>query len=914
MSALALVRGQARRGALARKYAIFVVSALGLALGLNGLIGTIFAYSDQRALVVRVQQEQAQAAAQRIGDFIGDIVRQLDWVAVNSQSASPNEEARLDGLRLMRQLSAIIELRQVDRDGREVIALSRSDRDSLGSGRDWSDDALFQAATRDGSAFGKVEFRRGSEPYIRLAKRSAGGSGVALATVNLTFIRELVTRLKVGEAGRAYAVEHSGRLIAHPDLRFVLRNTDLSPLLKAHAAVGPFWESPSAGLSTQDIEGRPVLSVVAKVPDLDWLVVVDLPRSEALAPVYASILRSLAVLVAALLLAAVGGVVLSRRLVAPVRILSEGAARIGEGRLDERIAIDTGDELEELGHQFNLMAERLEDGRAVLEDKVAQRTAALALALDQASAGQRAAEQARRVAEEATKAKSRFLAVVGHDIRTPLSGVLGVLEILDRKRMSQRERRLVEMAAISGETLINLANATLHLSRLEAGTEMLDRRDYEPGALLAAAAALLRPAAERKGLALRLELDPVAKAWLNGDPGKINRVVLNLLSNAVAFTDTGEIVLSAMLAPAEPGRPATLTISVRDTGIGIEPAMQGRIFQDFVQVDPETGRRSGGVGLGLAICSKLVALMEGALSLESAPGQGSRFTVRLPAPAASAPAPPVAERASDQPLIVLVVDDEPVTREVARLMIAKAGHRALTATSGEAALALLARQRVDVVLLDMHMSGIDGVETARAIRAMAAIAQPEIVALTADVSPGTMRRLRQAGLGAILSKPATSAALLQALGRGGKRRGRVPGVTLRTDRPVDRDFLGEQQRLIGGSRLEELFGLFATVSKAQIASLRDAIGHADRSGIERAAHQFASSASALGLGQAMAQAATLEAAAASAPFESLAEAVARLARARDDALAMLRKDAAGENDAASAPPVQALRSAKMPSL
>lgn len=898
-----------RRGPLARKYTVFVASALALALGLNGLIGTFFAFSDQRALVVRVQQEQAQSAAQRIGGFIGDIVRQLDWAAASSETGSPGEEARLDGLRLLRQISSIIELRQVDRNGREIIALSRSERDSIGSGRDWSSDALFREALRDGSAHGAIEFRRGSEPHMRLARRSASG-GVALATVNLTFIRELVTRLKVGEAGRAYAVQRSGRLIAHPDLRFVLRNTDLSPLLRAHAGGDASRGAQSPGLSTIDMEGRPVLSVLAAVPDLDWFVVVDLPRWEAFAPIYASIIRSVGVLAAALLLAVIGAVLLSRRLVAPVRALSEGAARIGEGRLEERIAIDTGDELEELGAQFNLMAERLEEGRAALEDKVAQRTAALALALDQASAGQRAADQARMVAEEATRAKSRFLAVVGHDIRTPLSGVLGVLEILDRKRMSQRDRRLVEMAAVSGETLINLANATLDLSRLEAGTEALDLRDYEPGPLLAAAAALLRPSAERKSLELKLELDGVANARLHGDPARINRVVLNLLSNAVAFTDAGEITLRAEFASAGPEQPPNLVITVRDTGIGIEPTMQGRIFQDFVQVDPETGRRSGGVGLGLAICSKLVALMGGTLSLESAPGEGSAFTVRLPAEAARASASAETGKEIDEPLTVLVVDDEPVTREVARIMIGKAGHRALTAASGEAALALLARQRVDVVLLDMHMTGIDGIETAQAIRAMAAIAQPEIVALTADVSPETMRRLRQAGLGTILSKPATSASLLQALGRGRKRRGRVPGVTLRTDSAVDRGFLDQQERLIGGSRLGELFALFATVSEAQIASLREALGAADRKGVERAAHQFASSASALGLGQAVSQATAIETAAASAPLDELSDSVARLAQARTDALESLR---AGR-PAAAARPAQALRSAKMPSL
>lgn len=876
--------GKRRSSRLARKYAVFVALAICIALGLNAVVGTIFAFADQRALVVRAQREQAQAAAEKIGSFVGGIMRQLDWVSQSGVGANPVEDGRLDGLRLLRQVPAILELRQIGLDGRELLGLSRFGRDRVGSGADWSADPGFRAALAQGAFYGEVAFRRGSEPYMVLAKRIAAPSdGVALASVNLTFIKDLVSRLKVGEAGHAYVVARSGRLIAHPDLRLVLRNTNLGPLLAAHALAGARSgrDGAATGLSIRDIEGRPVLSVVTEVPDLGWSVVVDLPRSEAFAPIYASILRSLAILVAALIAAALASILLSRRLVAPIRALSEGAARIGRGQLDERIAIRTSDELQELGEQFNLMAERLQESRAVLEDKVKERTAALAAALEQASAGRLAAEQAQHVAEEATKAKSRFLAVVGHDIRTPLSGVLGVLEILDRKRMSRRDRRLVEMAAASGDTLIDLANATLDLSRLEAGTESLELRDYEPGALLTAAFTLMQPAAAKKELALKLELGSAAGARLHGDPGKLNRIVLNLLRNAISFTDAGEVVLAAAL---ENDR---LVVTVRDTGIGIEPAMQRKIFEDFVQVDPETGRRSGGVGLGLAICSKLVALMGGRLSVVSATGAGSTFTVDLPALPAKAAARSDAPVQAGRAMRVLVVDDEPVTREVARIMIDRAGHRALAVASGEAALALLEHEAVDLVLLDMQMGGIDGIATAQAIRALPGIAQPEIVMLTADVSPETMRRMRAAGLGKVLSKPATSSALLQVLGSGAGRAEPRGSVTLSPEQIVDERFFESQSRLIGDQRLGHLVLLFATVSGELLATMGAALDREDRAALARAAHQLGSSAGALGLGRVLALATVLERDAPGTSYAALSQAVAGLGQAREAALAGL---------------------------
>ncbi|WID96523.1 ATP-binding protein [Bosea vestrisii] len=569
------------------------------------------------------------------------------------------------------------------------------------------------------------------------------------------------------------------------------------------------------------------------------------------------------------------GIALSRKLVAPIKALGAGAARIGQGELDERIDIHTGDELQELGDQFNLMAERLAESRAVLEDKVAERTVALKTALELASAGQKAAE-------EATRAKSRFLAVVGHDIRTPLSGVLGVLELIDRGRLNQRDRRLLAMAATSGEALVDLANATLDLSRLEAGTESLDLRDFELGALMTGTAALMRPLAEQKGLVLRLQPPPEGLR-LHGDSGKIHRVIVNLLRNAISFTEQGEVEFGAALQPSSASQRARLTLTVRDTGIGIDPAVQDHIFRDFVQVDPETGRRNGGAGLGLAICRKLVELMGGSISVASVRGQGSTFSVSLPLTAAKAAARP-GEAPPEQLQRILVVDDDPVTREVARLMVGKAGHKVQAVASGEAAVKTLRKRTFDLVLLDMHMGGMDGIETTRAIRALPAIAQPRIVALTADVSPETMRRMRAAGLATILSKPITSAALLQMIGRRGGRSGRGPIVALSPDQPVDLTFFRTQHGLIGDARTRQLLALFATVSTTILNGMGEAAERLDRVELGRLAHQLASSAGAVGLGRVFALATALERQATGASVEALTLALDTLGRARTEAL------------------------------
>ena len=350
------------KGRLFRKYALLFAVAVSAALLASGLVQIWFAYQEQTAFLIRLQHEQATAAAGKIGQFIGEIEDQIGWTTQLPWNAGTLEQRRFDAQRLLRQVPAITELTQLDGDGREQLRVSRLAMDVVGSGQDYSGDPRFTDAVAHKAWFGPVYFRQQSEPYMTIA---VGGNrreaGVSVAEVNLKFIWDVVSRIRVGRRGTAYVVDGKGRLIAHPDIAQVLRNTDLSSLAQVRAAS----QADAAGdlqpvTTARDLQGRSVLAASAPIPPLDWHMFVELPVNEAYQPIYAAVKRSVALLVAGLVLAVIAGMLLARRMVVPIRTLQQGARRIGDGDLNQRIAITTGDELEDLANQFNQMGERLQ--------------------------------------------------------------------------------------------------------------------------------------------------------------------------------------------------------------------------------------------------------------------------------------------------------------------------------------------------------------------------------------------------------------------------------------------------------------------------------------------------------------------------------------------------------------------------
>ena len=364
------------RGRLFAKYVALFVAVVSAALISSGAFEVWFSYREHKASLIRIQQEQAAAAAAKIAQFIAEIQSQLGWTTQLPWSPGMREQRRFDCLRLLRQVPAITEIAELDPTGHEQLRVSRLALDVTGSNIDYSKDPKFTKAVASKVYYGPVFFRRGSEPYMTLALAGARrDTGVSVAQVNLKFIWNVVSQIKVGKQGKAYVIDRESRLIAHPDISLVLRNSNLAHLQQVKTARANLAGRQENGVDeATDLQGRPVLVAYAPVERLGWLVFVELPLSEAYAPLYASLERTGALLAGGLVLALLSGLFLARRMVVPIRTLREGAARFGAGNLSQRISLHTGDELETLAGQFNDMAGRLQESYADLEKKIADRT------------------------------------------------------------------------------------------------------------------------------------------------------------------------------------------------------------------------------------------------------------------------------------------------------------------------------------------------------------------------------------------------------------------------------------------------------------------------------------------------------------------------------------------------------------
>ena len=376
------------RSRLFTKYVALFVVVVGAALLSNGIFEVFFYYREHKAALIRIQHEQAEAAAAKIGQFIKEIESQLGWTTQLPWSAGSIEQRRFDALRLLRQVPAITELAQVDSTGKERLRVSRLAMDVVDSGLDLSKDPKFTEAVAHKVYYGPVYFRRESEPYMTLSLAGTRkDAGVSIAEVNLKLIWDVVSQIKVGERGHAYVVGAQGRLIAHPDISLVLRNTDMSKLIQVQAAqAGNANSGPDALQGARNIQGQEVLTASAPIAPLGWTMFVELPVEEAYASLYAALQRLAIVLLGASIFAVLAGIFLARRMVGPIQALRAGAERIGSGDLAQRISIKTGDELEGLANQFNDMGARLQESYADLEKKVELRTTELSESLQQQTA------------------------------------------------------------------------------------------------------------------------------------------------------------------------------------------------------------------------------------------------------------------------------------------------------------------------------------------------------------------------------------------------------------------------------------------------------------------------------------------------------------------------------------------------
>jgi len=680
------------RGRLFRKYVALFVAVVCAALITNGLTDIWFSFREQQDLLIRIQREQAESASSRIVQFVKGIEGHLGWAIQLPYSMANIDEWRFDAVRVMRQVPAITELAQLDDAGREQIRMSRLAMDVVGSQQDFSNDPIFIGAMTNKVYYGPVYYRRESEPYMTLAVAGARREyGVIVAQVNLKFIWDTVSEIKVGQNGQAYVIDDQANLIAHPDISLVLRNTDMSRLAQVRAARSG---APPTAAATDNLQGQKVLAAHARVALLNWLVFVELPLNEAYAPLYASILRSSGFLAGALILAVFAGLFLARRMVIPIRALRDGAASVGGGDLSQRISIKTGDELEALGNQFNRMASELQESYATLERKVEERT---------------------RQLEHANLAKSRFLATASHDLRQPVHA-LGLFAAQLRQPMNAEQRhRVVERINAAVAAMNDLFKALLDISKLDAGALAPSIANFPMAHVLDRLESTFAGAAREKNLSLRIV---PTDAWVRSDPVLLERILLNLVSNAIRYTRNGGVLIGCRR------RGNQMLIEVWDTGVGIPQEQREIVFSEFYRLPDAQSDQNAGLGLGLAIVDRLCRLLGHSIALTSTVGRGSRFTVRVPlvprqtvAPESTGPIRTVLDASNGK--LVVVIDDDPLVLEGMGGLLRSWGCRVVSGDSIAATLANLdgQDQAPDLIISDYRLSegqtGIAAIEQLR---------------------------------------------------------------------------------------------------------------------------------------------------------------------------------------------------------
>jgi signal transduction histidine kinase/CheY-like chemotaxis protein len=702
-------------GPLFRKYVALFLALVFVVLLINDLLEIGIAYQQHKVSLIRIQREQTEAVAAKIGQFIKEIESQIGWTTQLPWSTGTMEQRKFDGSRVLRQVLAITEFAQLDATGKEQLHQSKLAMDVENSQIDFSHEAKFTEAVAKKVYYGPVYFRGLSEPYMTLAlagiRRDAG---VSVAEVNLKLIWDVISQIKVGEHGQAYVVDDQGRLIAHPDISLVLRNTDMTGLAQVKAARAAGGGAPSEPVQIgKDLQGREVLTAYAPVAPLGWLVFAELPVDEAYAPLYEALERSGALLLAGLVLAFLAALFLARRMVVPIQTIGAGAARIGSGDLTQRISIRTGDEIEALAEQFNHMAEQLQDSYADLEERTHQ--------------------------------KSRFLAAASHDLRQPMHALGLFVAQLHSHIRSPDGSRVVDRIDEALTGMNELFNALLDITKLDAGALTPTIREFPIAELLGRIGSTFAPVAQEKGLSFR---SVPSSAWVRSDQVLLERIVLNLVSNAVRYTAAGGIVVGCRYHKDH------VRIEVCDSGPGIPPEQQRKIFGEFYRLADAAKSNQAGLGLGLAIVDRLCALLDHPIELTSTLGRGSRFGVTVPTvPARAAEQPKIEPPPQDaidaaRGKLVVVIDNDVRVLEGMGGLLRTWGCRVVAAMTPEAALADVsefgAAARPNLVIADFHLGdGQTGITAIAKLReAHGAI--PAFV-MTGDIAPERLREARENG-------------------------------------------------------------------------------------------------------------------------------------------------------------------------
>jgi len=733
---------------LFRRYVATIAGLVSVSVLTVGSILALYHYSQDQQRTHEVQTAEARAASASIDVYLRDIEAVLRSLSSRlSEGAAAGREAQARDFRdALKFEPAILNIRSLDSNFLETNFVSRVDADRIESHTSQSGIRQLLEHCSLPFCYGPTFIRDQTEPFVTVAVNGDQHGEYLAAEISVRFIDDVLARLSIGKSGRAYVVDLQGHMLAHPDLRTLLRNSDVSRLPQVRAVRTALAqgrpELPSVWGESPD--GGTVFSSATRIVGPDWLLYIEQPAAEVLRTVETTIGVTMLVLALGIVAAFLASLLLARQLAKPILLLRDGAQRLGSGDLSAKIEIESRDEIQSVATAFNGMADSLRTLYESLESKVLARTRDLAQANEQITTQARELsvlngklgvqleelKVKREAADRASAAKTRFVAAASHDLRQPMHAVGLLVGILAERQISPEISSLLSKIQHSVSALENLFETLLDISRLDAGIVTPQLICVSLDSLLESVELAHWQAAADKGLTLRVHRP---RTLVHTDSALLLSMLGNLVSNAIRYTERGHIDVFCRKCEQ------LVTVYVCDTGIGIPAAELEFIFEEFYQLSDTNRARGQGLGLGLAIVRRTAELLGYGLSARSSMSAGSVFGIRLPIATADQfrQMIPVSVGAQDSLLsgaFIVVVDDDQESRFATEAIFKSWRCHVIAGSCGAEVRHELSQhlRQPDLIVADYWLgNGETGLEIIQDLRRDAEMPIPAII-LTAD--------------------------------------------------------------------------------------------------------------------------------------------------------------------------------------